>query len=327
MASAPPWRVAPCSPEALCTPHLLPLRLTGNTVGLQDSLIGTVSARALAALPAEFGRFSQACSRGTHAVPRARSCHSGKEASRWPPQWPGEAWKRRVPAPRENQPAQARRCRRRRWPSRSPRGRGGPRQAASQLAPSPTATILTRRRSALDCGGWAPTLPRAVAPTGRAGVGAATLPLGVGLVAPTRNPVLLSEGKWRRRWPGPPCRARGWTSAWRRCSSTTPTSAASWTWPARWRSTPSGTAPTSGYVRPPLPAPSAGRGGGGGGARRGPAHTAGAGRRGGRRGGPSPPLCAAGGECPAWRRCEGWCEGLPRPGRVSWGAPCPHQAG
>lgn len=93
--------------------------------------------------------------------------------------------------------------------------------------------ILGGRRSALDCGGCSRG-------------GAARRWIGRGCAAGAR---------WRRRWAG------GWTSAWRRCGSTTPTSAASWTWPARWRSTPSATAPASGYVRAPAP-PTARPGGG-----------------------------------------------------------------
>lgn len=54
-------------------------------------------------------------------------------------------------------------------------------------------------------------------------------------------------------------RGRGATSAWRLCGATTPTSATSWTWPARWPCTPSATGPMSGCVH-------AGSGGAGGGA-------------------------------------------------------------
>lgn len=136
MASAPPWPVAPCSPRALCTarrtphhatpPHLLPLRLVDKRWGH-----GTPCS----ACPADFCWFSLASSRRNHVVLQAGSCHSGKEASQWPPRWQGEAWKRRVPARRENQPAQAGRCRRSCSDASctplSPR----PRQAAPQLCP------------------------------------------------------------------------------------------------------------------------------------------------------------------------------------------------
>lgn len=91
----------------------------------------------------------------------------------------------------------------------------------SPARPSPPPAIPSGRRSALDCGDCSRG-------------GAARRWIGGGCATGAR---------WRRRWAG------GWTSAWRRCGSTTPTSAASWTWPARWRSTPSATAPASGYVR------------------------------------------------------------------------------
>uniref|UniRef100_A0A8B9CFR9 5'-(N(7)-methylguanosine 5'-triphospho)-[mRNA] hydrolase n=1 Tax=Anser brachyrhynchus TaxID=132585 RepID=A0A8B9CFR9_9AVES len=109
-----------------------------------------------------------------------------------------------------------------------------------QASGAPPVTNRSARRS----------IEAAVGGRRRRARGAPLAPLGAGLAAPTRSPVLLSGARWRRRCPGPPCWARGWTSAWRRCSSTTPTSAASWTWPARWRSTPSGTAPTSGSASP-----------------------------------------------------------------------------
>lgn len=55
-------------------------------------------------------------------------------------------------------------------------------------------------------------------------------------------------GRWR---PQPPVGylGRGMISAWRPCSATTPTSVASWMWPARWLCTLSSIGPTSGCVR------------------------------------------------------------------------------
>lgn len=55
-------------------------------------------------------------------------------------------------------------------------------------------------------------------------------------------------GRWR---PLPPVGSlgRGMISAWRPCSATTPTSVASWMWPARWLCTLSSIGPTSGCVR------------------------------------------------------------------------------
>lgn len=127
-------------------------------MGAQDSLLGTARACALAASPAEFRRFSQACSRGNRAVPPARSCPSGNEGSLWPPQRQQRPENEGRQAPREHLPAPAGRCRRRRceagWPSprpgRAPPGRPSACPVANGNNPEPAALGARLRRLGCD---------------------------------------------------------------------------------------------------------------------------------------------------------------------------------